>query len=314
MLLECAIEQAKLKKRNLTICWLDLANAFGSLPHDFLYQLFSSLPIPDALRHILRDIYSDNIFEFVVGSEIVSIRPTSGVRQGDGLSSIIFNLAAEPLLRCAKGPQNSGFLLSCAYPKATAYTDDISLVGPSPEDLQPTLDAMMVVAAALGLRFNAAKCSFLTISKGKADPDASLHIRGVPIRSMAAGEHEVGVPMGTRLTFRLASSLPGKLTLLADSDLAPWQKLEVFRAHLLDSLSHHLATGRVQRGFLDEVDSRCADFLRHIANVPHTAHSAFLFADRRAGAARWTASLAAHRTRVESPRASWWTHPTIWRD
>jgi hypothetical protein len=233
MLLECAIEQAKLKKRNLTICWLDLANAFGSLPHDFLYQLFSSLPIPDALRNILRDIYSDNIFEFVVGSEIVSIRPTSGVRQGDGLSSIIFNLAAEPLLRCAKGPQNSGFLLSCAYPKATAYTDDISLVGPSPEDLQPTLDAMMVVAAALGLRFNAAKCSFLTISKGKADPDASLHIRGVPIRSMAAGEHEVGVPMGTRLTFRPASSLPGKLTLLADSDLAPWQKLEVFRAHLL---------------------------------------------------------------------------------
>jgi hypothetical protein len=39
--------------------------------------------------------------------------------------------------------------------------------------------------------------------------------------------------MGTRLTFRPASSLPGKLTLLADSDLAPWQKLEVFRAHLL---------------------------------------------------------------------------------
>jgi hypothetical protein len=77
MLLECAIEQAKLKKRNLTICWLDLANAFGSLPHDFLYQLFSSLPIPDALRNILRDIYSDNIFEFFVRSEIVSIRPTS---------------------------------------------------------------------------------------------------------------------------------------------------------------------------------------------------------------------------------------------
>jgi hypothetical protein len=144
---------------------------------------------------------------------------------------------------------------------------------------------MMVVAAALGLRFNAAKCSSLTISKDKADPDASLHIRGVPIRSMAAGEHEdyLGVPIGTRLTFRPASSLPGKLTLLADSDLAPWQKLEVFCAHLLTSLSHHLATGRVQRGFLDEVDLRCAEFLRHIANVPHTAHSAFLFADRRAG-------------------------------
>jgi hypothetical protein len=67
MLLECAIEQAKLKKRNLTICWLDLANAFGSLPRDFLFQLFSSLPISYALRNILMDIYSDNIFQFVAG-------------------------------------------------------------------------------------------------------------------------------------------------------------------------------------------------------------------------------------------------------
>jgi hypothetical protein len=69
----------------------------------------------------------------------------------------------------------------------------------------------------------------------------------------------------------------------ADSLLAPWQKLEVFRAHLLPSLSHHLATGRVQRGFLDELDTRCAEFLRQVAHVPHTAHTAFLFADRRAG-------------------------------
>jgi hypothetical protein len=45
----------------------------------------------------------------------------------------------------------------------------------------------------------------------------------VAVRSLDEGEHEdyLGVPMGTRLTFRPASSLPGKLTLVADSDLAP---------------------------------------------------------------------------------------------
>jgi hypothetical protein len=71
MLLEFTIEQAKPKKRNLTIFWLDLANAKGSLLHDFLSQLFSSLSIPNALRNILMDIYSDNIFQFVVGSKLV---------------------------------------------------------------------------------------------------------------------------------------------------------------------------------------------------------------------------------------------------
>lgn len=49
---------------------------------------------------------------------------------------------------------------------------------------------MLMVAAALGLRFNVSKCSSLTISKGKVNPAASLLIRGVEIRSIAAVEHE----------------------------------------------------------------------------------------------------------------------------
>jgi hypothetical protein len=48
MLLEGAIEEAGFQKRSSTICWLDLDNAFGSLPHDYLNQLFCSLPVPPA--------------------------------------------------------------------------------------------------------------------------------------------------------------------------------------------------------------------------------------------------------------------------
>jgi hypothetical protein len=142
-------QKAKLKKSNRTICWLDFANAFGLLPHDFLHQLFASLPIPTELRDLLSDIYTDSIFQFVVGRELITVHPTSGVRQGDGLSSIIFNLAAEPLIRCAKAPSNSGFPLFCAMLKATAYAKDVSLIGTTPEQLQPILDAMLVVAANL---------------------------------------------------------------------------------------------------------------------------------------------------------------------
>jgi hypothetical protein len=71
---------------------LDLSNAFGSLHHDFMRQLFESLPIPTELSDILSDIYTNSIFQFVVGKELVTVHPTSDDRQGDGLSSIIFNL------------------------------------------------------------------------------------------------------------------------------------------------------------------------------------------------------------------------------
>ncbi len=42
MLLETVIGEAKNLRKDLTICWLDLANAFGSLPNEFLQELFNS--------------------------------------------------------------------------------------------------------------------------------------------------------------------------------------------------------------------------------------------------------------------------------
>ena len=285
MLLETAIGEAKHLKGNLTICWLDLANAFGSLPHDFLEELFVSLPIPIELQSILADIYQNNISQFVVGQDVVPIASTSGVRQGDGLSSVIFNLAAEPLIRSAKKTTNEGFPLFSAHLKVTAYADDISLVGSRPEILQRTLDDMCSTATSLGLRFNGAKCAAISFSRGKVDTSSPLLIDGKPIRTLDEGDNEtyLGVPIGSRLLFRPATSLQGNLTKVIDSDLAPWQKLEVFRSHLIPSVSHHLATGRVEKSFLTELDRCCADFLRVVANVPHNAHSDFLYADRRAG-------------------------------
>ena len=47
--------------------------------------LFASLPIPLDIRRLLLDIYSNNIMEFAVGQDLVKIRPSTGVHQGDAL-------------------------------------------------------------------------------------------------------------------------------------------------------------------------------------------------------------------------------------
>ena len=66
------------------------------------------VPIPLDLRRLLLDIYSNTIMEFAVSEESVEIRPSTGVSQGEALSTIIFNLAAEPLLRADKS-RDQGF-------------------------------------------------------------------------------------------------------------------------------------------------------------------------------------------------------------
>lgn len=209
---------------------------------------------------------------------------TTGILQGDGLSSIVFYLAGESLIRCAKSHSNGEYPLFGTALKATAYADDISLVDQRLTALQTVVDAISRVAAELGLRFNGDKCASLTITRGRVDPSRPLVIEGQPIRALNSTECKtyLGVPIGAKLLFRPATSLPENLTKVMDSGLAPWQKLEFFREHLLPSLAHHLVTMRVEKSLLHALDKACANFPQTLANVPHNAHTDFLYVDRRA--------------------------------
>lgn len=283
-LLQTAVEETTSKRRDMSIAWLDLCNAFGSVPHSVLLELFHSLPIPDDLKRMLSDIYAGNIMDFVVGNETISIAPLAGVRQGDALSTTVFNLASEPLLRAAKSESNPGICLFGHIVKATAYADDIAVLSPSAAALQETFSHLSRVASILGLKFNAEKCACLNFYQGKSFL-TDLLIDGSPIRCLGPEDQEIylGTPIGAKLRFRPPDEIVSHLDKIAESLLAPWQKLEVFRSHLLPSLSHHLASGRVLKGALATLDIECRKFLGHIAKVPPTATTSFFYADRRVG-------------------------------
>ena len=73
-LLQMAIEEAtEAWGRDLAIALLDLCNAFGSIPHAVLGQLFESLPIPNFLNCHLHDIYSGNAMDFVTERDSVVV-------------------------------------------------------------------------------------------------------------------------------------------------------------------------------------------------------------------------------------------------
>ena len=135
-LLQTAIDEAKKHHGDLSVAWLDLTNAFGSIPHPVLTELFRSLPIPESLRHKLADIYTDNQWDFVCGQETVQAHPVTGVRQGDGLSPIVFNLASEPLVRAAKKGQGAAVFGRTV--RSTVYADDTAVIAETPAKLQPT--------------------------------------------------------------------------------------------------------------------------------------------------------------------------------
>ena len=311
-LLESVIEDSQEKRSNSVITWLDLCNAFGSIPHAYLQELFDSLPIPDSLRKLLSDVYLDNSMRCMVAKTAIDVEATAGVRQGDALSTTIFNLAAEPLIRAAKSEANPGYTLFYDKVKATAFADDLAVVSASVASAQATVDRVNAVASDLGLKFNADKCACLHHKKGANSP-ALLLVDGKPIKSLDSDGKisYLGIPMGTKLRFSPPTELVQSLHKVADSGLFPWQKLEVYRSHLLPALAHHLASARALKKDLRGLDVDCRAFLAKITTVGRTAATPFYYADRQAGALGtcsladdadiWTIARAAQLLSSEDP-------------
>ena len=86
--------------------------------------------------------------------------------------------------------------------------------------------------------------------------------------------------MGAKLLYRPGTDLPSKLNKLQESLLAPWQKLEALRSQLLPSLSHHLASWRVEKKLLQKLDDQTRNLLPNVCRVPVLISCAFFHAER----------------------------------
>jgi hypothetical protein len=108
-LLESILNDAKRQPRPLCIAWLDVRNAFGSIPHPASLS-HMGIPHPD-LVEMIGKIYTGATTKVVTPlGKTPSIPIHSGVKQGYPLSAILFNLAVELIIRKCNAKARS---LSC---------------------------------------------------------------------------------------------------------------------------------------------------------------------------------------------------------
>lgn len=101
-LVQSALDDARRGRGEVVVCWLDLANAFGSLPHATIRSVLDMLGIPHHLLSVILELYSRATTTVCTPSgETDPIPVRAGVKQGCPLSPMVFNLAIEPLIRVA---------------------------------------------------------------------------------------------------------------------------------------------------------------------------------------------------------------------
>lgn len=99
-LLQNAVHQTVNNNREMVVAWLDLTNAFGSVPTKWILKTVKAMGFPERFLSILKNLYSNSTTAVKTQLGKTSpIKVAAGVKQGDPISPILFNIAMEPLIR-----------------------------------------------------------------------------------------------------------------------------------------------------------------------------------------------------------------------
>ena len=133
--LSSILREAQVKHKALAVCWLDLANGYGSVHHSLIEFSLKHYHAPPQFLSILQSLYSGlNGVVTTKSWETPLVSLQKGVYQGDPLTVAIFNTVMNTLvdtisLRIDLGYQFSG---SQRRVNILQYADDTCLLADSP--------------------------------------------------------------------------------------------------------------------------------------------------------------------------------------
>lgn len=153
---ENIMKQFKIKKRDFFKAYLDVTNAFGSLPHWVIFEALKKCGAGEEFINIIVNLYTNCITVYKTSAGLSTPRvATAGVKQGDPLSGILFIIAIDFILRTI---QKVG---SCRDPSKRnkshyilAYADDVIVMAKDAVTLQALLKLINKRAKCIGLTFN----------------------------------------------------------------------------------------------------------------------------------------------------------------
>ena len=135
------IKKAREFQKNIYFCFIDYAKAFDCVDHNKLWEILKEMGIPNHLTCLLRNLYAGQDATIRTGHETTDLFQTrKGVRQGCILSSCLFNLYAEYIMRnTALDEAQAGIKIAGRNINNLQYADDVTIMAESDEELKSLL-------------------------------------------------------------------------------------------------------------------------------------------------------------------------------
>jgi len=161
--LRIILEKARERNQTLSFCFVDFTKAFDTVQHDQLWITMLEMGFPPHLVQLLRNLYSKQRAAVKIANHLSAwFRVKKGVRQECNLSSCLFNILAEQVMRKALQGFSGGFQIDGKTISNLRYADDIVLLATSPEELQELVSRVERVAKEYNMLINATKTKVMT--------------------------------------------------------------------------------------------------------------------------------------------------------
>lgn len=146
------------------MCFVDIQKAFDSVRLVDIVRLLKKENIPCNLIKLIVNIYMNTRMKVKHNEQISqAITTGQGIRQGDSLSPILFNLVMKHILNNLSNKK--GYYFGSYNINSICYADDTVLIAESEDDLQRLLFQFYKTCQSFNMRISTQKTKCITISK-----------------------------------------------------------------------------------------------------------------------------------------------------
>lgn len=146
------------------LCFIDLEKAFDRIKLENVIHLLYNRNIPINIVQTIENIYTDSKVQPRINGKLIKAIPVnSGIRQGDSLSPLLFNVVMDEVIKKVK--LSRGYRLGDKEVKILCYADDAVLFAENEDDLQRLLHTFNVTGKQYNMTISAKKTKCITTAK-----------------------------------------------------------------------------------------------------------------------------------------------------
>ena len=293
--LNLLLKHARLNKKEINVCLIDVAKAFDSVPHDSIFRALRRHNAPPHLIELIQQQYEDSsttiTYQNLSSKKIKILR---GVKQGDALSPLLFNLVTDELFQIL-GDRFGYTIDNIGSTNIRCFADDMCLVSGTKVGMGNMIRESTQFLNERGLQINPNKCMTIALEKGYKGKKSKIviepvfTIQGAPVPILGHTTNTtkyLGVKftsVGSIKATVIKEQLISVLEKLQKVSLKPFQKIDLLRSHVIPLFVYQLINLELYPKLVKQIDLIIRRTIRSILHLPTSLSNEFFYLSVREG-------------------------------